>query len=188
MGNGFPVAAVVTTSEIAKSFQDVGTEYFNTFGGNPVSCAAALAVLDEIETKQLVKNADIIGTYIMANLNQIKSTSRVIGDVRGLGFFIGIDIVENLTTKMPAPEIAQYIVNRFRDERILMSTEGKHGNVLKFKPPMVFNMDDARRFLDVFAKSLTEVELQLGIPPSSSSSSSSSSVSSSSWMESSIEI
>lgn len=189
MGNGFPVSAVITTPEIASAFKNIGTEYFNTFGGNPVSCAAALAVLDEIEERQLVGKADKIGTYILNKCHQLKVGSRVLGDVRGCGFFIGLDMVENIETKKAAPHYAQFIVQRFRDEKILMSTEGKLGNVLKFKPPMVFNMEDARRFVDVLTKALIELELQIGHSEASNSSSSrSSSVSSSSWLESSCEI
>lgn len=161
MGNGFPVSAVITTPEIANAFKDIGTEYFNTFGGNPVSCAAALAVLDEIEEKKLMHEANTIGKYIIDKLVQLKSGSRIIGDVRGVGLFIGIDMVEDLDSKKAASQYAQYIVQRFRDEKILMSTEGKFGNVLKFKPPMVFTMENAERFVEVFAKALIELELQI---------------------------
>ncbi|KAG9508770.1 Ethanolamine-phosphate phospho-lyase, partial [Fragariocoptes setiger] len=192
MGNGFPVSAVITTADIADSFHRIGTEYFNTYGGNAASCAAAMAVLDELENRQLQRNADLVGTHMLAQLQRIKSTSLIIGDVRGIGFFIGIDIVENnhCESKTPAPELATMLVYRFRDEHILMSTEGKFGNVLKFKPPMTFNMDDAARFLDVFVKALTDIELSLTHTSSSSSSSSSSasSVSSYSWAESSVEL
>lgn len=161
MGNGFPVSAVITTAEIANAFKSIGTEYFNTFGGNPVSCAAALAVLDELEERQLMQEANKIGKYIIDKLVQLKSGSRIVGDVRGLGFFIGIDMVEDLDSKKAAPQYAEYIVGRFRDEKILMSTEGKFGNVLKFKPPMVFTMENAERFVEVFAKALIELEIQI---------------------------
>lgn len=194
MGNGFPVAAVVTTPEIASAFKSIGTEYFNTFGGNPVSCAAALAVLDEIEQNNLMQRAREIGSYVLDELHKLKRGSSILGDVRGHGMFIGLDMVEDLDSRRAAPHYAQYIVKRFRDERILMSTEGKLGNVLKFKPPMVFNMEDAHRFIEVLAKALAELELQLGhqsktsSSSSGSSSSSASSVSSSSWLESSYEM
>lgn len=161
MGNGFPVSAVITTPEIANGFKNIGTEYFNTFGGNPVSCAAAMAVLDELEDKKLIHEAAIIGKFIIDKLAQFKSGSRIIGDVRGFGFFIGIDMVEDINTKKAAPQYAQYIVERFRDEKILMSTEGKFGNVLKFKPPMVFTMENAERFVKVFGKALIDLELQI---------------------------
>lgn len=200
MGNGFPCSAVITTPEIANSFKNIGTEYFNTFGGNPVSCAAALAVLEEINELNLIKQADSIGTYILDELDRICANSEIVGDIRGVGYFIGIDLVKNKTNKLVAPDYAQFLVEKFRQERILMNTEGKYGNVLKFKPPMVFNMDNAIEFLSVFEKSLNELELSLsldknmtgpdlvGDKSSSSSLSSSSSVSSSSWLESSCEL
>jgi len=199
MGNGFPISAVVTTREIAQSFGNINTEYFNTFGGNPASCAAALAVLDELEQNQLQKQADEVGEYILEKLKQLKSNSTVIGDVRGYGYFIGIDLVRNLESKVEAPEFAQFAVERFRQEKILMSAEGKYGNVLKFKPPMVFNMDDARLFLNVLTKILDDLEkqpLKCTLNQGSDSSrrsidsvhSSSSSASSSSWLDSSMEM
>lgn len=197
MGNGFPVSAVVTTPEIARAFQQIGTEYFNTFGGNPASCAAAMAVLDELEERQLMQKADKIGQWLLDELRELKQSgsSQVIGDVRGTGFFIGVDIVESAASRKAAPHYAQYIVQRFREERILMSTEGKLGNVLKFKPPMVFNMENARKFIEVLTRALTELELQISSQRAQKleqqradlSSSSASSVSSSSWLESSTE-
>lgn len=158
MGNGFPVSAVITTPEIAAAFKNIGTEYFNTFGGNPASCAAALAVLDELESKQLQQDAASIGSNMLKRLKKLQETSSIIGDVRGHGFFLGIDIVSNLESKDPAPEYAKYLVNQFRDEFILMSTEGKFGNILKFKPPMVFNRLDGERFLAAFERALNKLE------------------------------
>lgn len=195
MGNGFPIAAVLTTAEVAQSFLAIGTEYFNTFGGNPASCAAGLAVLDELEEGKLMRRAHEVGEFMLAELRLLQRSSRLLGDVRGLGFFIGLELVENLETKRPAPDYAQFIVARFRDERILMSTEGKLGNVLKFKPPMVFGMEDARRFIEVLARALIDLELQIERQPAGGAkqspgraSSSSSSCSSSSWLESSSEL
>lgn len=160
MGNGFPVSAVITTPEIAAAFKEIGTEYFNTFGGNPVSCAAAMAVLDELEERKLVDQADRIGAFMLDELRLLQANSSFIGDVRGSGFFIGIELVEDKTSKRPASQAARYCVNRFRDEKILMSVEGRQNNVLKFKPPMVFSMDNGRRFLDVLAQALSELESQ----------------------------
>lgn len=204
MGNGFPCSAVITTPEIARSFKNIGTEYFNTFGGNPVSCAAALAVLEELQELNLIEQADRVGAYILAELKRICAQSEIVGDVRGAGYFIGVDLVKSRATKQVAPEYAQFLVEKFRQDKILMSTEGKFGNVLKFKPPMVFNMDNANEFLSVFEKSLNELELSISltdgakiadggenlvsIRSSKSSSSSSSSMSSSSWLESSCEM
>lgn len=142
-----------------------------------------------------MRNARLIGSYILKEMKQLKASSSIVGDVRGIGFFIGMEIVENLESREPSTHFAQLIVQRFRDERILMSTEGKYGNVLKFKPPMVFNMEDATRFISVLEKALTEIEAQI-IPGSAdipsprtriSACSTTSSVSSSSWLESSCD-
>ena len=211
MGNGFPVAAVVTTRSVAESFGTIGTEYFNTFGGNPASCAAALAVLDELEQSRLQENALEIGQFLLEKLNHLQARSKLIGDVRGVGLFIGLELVKNLKSKTAAPEYAQFLVRKFRDERILMSTEGQLGNVLKFKPPMVFSMQNARHFLQVLTRAHDQLEQlvetsnfweqKLHSAPernsansdsarssSASSSSSSASSSSSSWLESSSEV
>lgn len=160
MGNGFPVSAVITTPQIAAAFKNIGTEYFNTFGGNPASCAAALAVLDEMEDRKLVENAKIVGDFILKQMQRLAGSSSIVGDVRGSGFFLGAEIVvdKNNELREPAPELAAKIVEVFRMERILMSTEGKYGNVLKFKPPMVFSMNDAKKFVQVLGKAIAEVE------------------------------
>ncbi|RWS12550.1 Alanine--glyoxylate aminotransferase 2-like 1 [Dinothrombium tinctorium] len=158
IGNGFPVACVVTTPEISKSFEKIGTEYFNTYGGNPVSIAVANAVLDVIESGNLMKHADEVGSYLLSSLQTLKLKHPLIGDVRGKGLFIGIDLVKNQETKEPAAEEANYCVRRFKEEGIIMSTEGKYENVLKFKPPMVFTMDNAKYWLRVLNEILFEIE------------------------------
>lgn len=182
MGNGFPVSAVVTTRAVAESFKlNTGTEYFNTFGGNPASCAAALAVLDELEQRQLQAHARQLGAYLLDELRKIQANPRwrVVGDVRGVGFFIGVEIVDDIMTREPAPEHAQFIVQHFRDRRILISTEGKLGNVLKFKPPMVFERADARRFLDTLEEALDALQRMHTCAPTDSQTNPSSSSSSS---------
>lgn len=134
IGNGHPLAAVVTTPEIAASF-DNGMEYFNTFGGNPVSCTIGLAVLDVIEDEHLQANALHTGTHLLHSLRQLMRKHPIIGDVRGLGLFIGIELVRDRQTREPAPRHASYIANRMRERGILLSTDGPHHNVLKIKPP-----------------------------------------------------
>lgn len=159
MGNGFPVSAVITTRAIASSFMQIGTEYFNTFGGNPTSCAAALAVLDEIQDLKLMQQAQTIGGQMLDQLKQLqRKHANTIGDVRGHGYFIGIEIIDDATSELPSAAKAKYLVQRFRDEQILMSSEGVHENVLKFKPPMVFNATDADRFMQVLAMALAELD------------------------------
>ncbi|MEM7030456.1 MAG: aminotransferase class III-fold pyridoxal phosphate-dependent enzyme [Chloroflexota bacterium] len=152
IGNGHPMAAVVTTAEIAASFNN-GMEYFNTFGGNPVSCAIGMAVLDVIEQEKLQSHAAHVGQYLLDNLTPFVDRYDLVGDVRGLGLFIGIELVLNRKTLEPAPLHASYIVERMRDHNILLSTDGPYHNVLKFKPPLVFSKDNA----DLLIKTLDQV-------------------------------
>ena len=146
IGNGHPLAAVVTTRAIADAFNN-GMEYFNTFGGNPVSCAVGMAVLDVIEDENLQQHALEVGSWLLENLSKLKNEFDFVGDVRGSGFFLGIELVKDLETIEPASELAHLIVQKMRDRRILLSTDGPFGNVIKFKPPMVFSQGDAERLL-----------------------------------------
>ncbi len=155
IGNGHPLAAVITTPEIAASF-DNGMEYFNTFGGNPVSCAIGMAVLDVIEREHLQANALAVGNYLMSGLRRLMEKHPIIGDVRGLGLFIGAELVLNRHTMEPAAEQASYIVNRLKEHGILMSFEGPHHNVLKIKPPLVFSRANADLLLRMLDKILHE--------------------------------
>jgi 4-aminobutyrate aminotransferase-like enzyme len=146
IGNAFPLAAVITTAEIAASF-DNGMEFFSTFGGNPVSCAAGLAVLDVLEKEHLQENALRIGNRLMAGLEELQARHPLIGDVRGSGLFLGLDLVQNRETRQPATEQASYVVNRLRDRGILTGTDGPHHNVIKLRPPLIFSEADADLFL-----------------------------------------
>jgi 4-aminobutyrate aminotransferase-like enzyme/Ser/Thr protein kinase RdoA (MazF antagonist) len=155
IGNGHPMALVVTTPEIAEAFHN-GMEYFNTYGGNPVSCAIGKAVLDVIEKEQLQQNAHIVGKRLLQGFRKLKQSYPLIGDVRGQGLFIGIELVKNRKTLEPAAEEANYIINRFRDYGILISTDGPLHNVLKLKPPMVFSEQNADEIVSVLEKILAE--------------------------------
>jgi 4-aminobutyrate aminotransferase-like enzyme len=142
IGNGHPLAAVVTTRAIADSFAN-GMEYFNTFGGNPVSCAVGTAVLDVIAEEQLQQNALEVGHHLLAGLTALKDKHPLVGDVRGLGLFIGVELVRSRETLEPAAWEASYIVERMKEEGILLSTDGPLHNVIKLKPPLVFAHADA---------------------------------------------
>jgi 4-aminobutyrate aminotransferase-like enzyme/Ser/Thr protein kinase RdoA (MazF antagonist)/murein DD-endopeptidase MepM/ murein hydrolase activator NlpD len=152
IGNAFPLAAVVTTQEIADSFNN-GMEFFSTFGGNPVACAAGLAVLDVLEEEQLQRHALRIGTRLISGLRKLQERHALIGDVRGSGLFLGIDFVLDRETREPAPLQASYLVNRLRDCGILTGTDGPHHNVIKLRPPLVFSESDA----DFFARTLDDI-------------------------------
>ena len=141
IGNGHPLAAVVTTPEIANAFAN-GMEYFNTFGGNPVSCAVGLAVLDVIEDEKLQARAHRVGSYLKGKLSAIMPKHGLIGDVRGRGLFVGIEFVRDHTTLEPADSEAAAIVEAMRDRGILLSTDGPLHNVIKIKPPLQFSEEN----------------------------------------------
>jgi len=155
IGNGFPLAAVVTTREIAESFAN-GMEFFSTFGGNPVAAAAGLAVLDVLEEGRLQERALRVGNYWIARLEELRRRHSLIGDVRGSGLFLGIDLVRDLATREPATEEASYVVNRLRDRGILCGTDGPHHNVIKLRPPLIFSEADVDLFADTLESVLAE--------------------------------
>jgi len=145
IGNAFPLAAVVTTREIAESF-DNGMEFFSTFGGNPVACAAGIAVLDVLRDEQLQENALRVGKLWITELESLQQKNPLIGDVRGSGLFLGLDLVVSGETREPAPLQASYVVNRLRDLGILAGTDGPHHNVIKLRPPLIFSENDVAYF------------------------------------------
>ncbi len=155
IGNGHPLAAVITSPEIARSF-DNGMEYFNTYGGNPVSCAIGMAVLKVIEEEKLAENALQVGDTLKKGLCELQTKYPLIGDVRGLGLFLGVELVLDRETRKQAPFQAAYIVERMKDNGILIGSDGLHNNVLKIKPPIIFNQSDADMFLEILDKILNE--------------------------------
>jgi 4-aminobutyrate aminotransferase-like enzyme/Ser/Thr protein kinase RdoA (MazF antagonist) len=159
-GNGHPLGAVVTTREVAQSFQ-TGMEYFNTFGGNPVSCAAGLAVLDVLEDEQLPENARAVGELLLEGLRSLRSRHPILGDVRGRGLFLGFEMVTNPDTLEPAAREASALVNRMKQEGVLLSTDGPLHNVIKIKPPLVFSPGNADSFLTRLERVLSEDRFQI---------------------------
>ena len=156
IGNGHPMAAVVTTPHIAKAFAN-GMEYFNSFGGNPVSCAVGMAVLDVIEQEDLQENAHQMGAYLQEGFRDMANRYPLIGDVRGRGLFIGIELVEDRETLEPATEKAGRVTNILREDAVLMSTDGPLDNVLKIKPPIVINKEHASEVLQKTEKALQQI-------------------------------
>jgi len=157
IGNGHPMAAVVTTPEIAESFL-TGMEYFNTFGGNPVSCAIGLAVLEVIENEGLQHHALELGEQLIEGFRTLKTSHRLIGDVRGLGLFLGIELVLDHETLEPADTEASAVIDAMRDRGFLLSTDGPLHNVLKIKPPMVLTEGDVADVLINIDEALAEIE------------------------------
>jgi ethanolamine-phosphate phospho-lyase len=185
MGNGHPVSCVITTEEIAQSFADSKIRYFNTFGGNPVSCVIAKAVLDIIVKEQLQENALDVGTYLLDKLKQLKEDHKMIGDVRGMGLMIGIEFVKDRETREPASDEAKaaiawldfapvclsvYVVClcicvsvflmsllcRMKKQYVILSVDGPHENVLKIKPPMCFTRKNADTVVELLDQFLSK--------------------------------
>ena len=155
IGNGHPLSVVVTSEDLSNEFNN-GMEYFNSFGGNPVSCAIGHAVLKVIEEEELQKNAFIVGNELKTLLNEVKSVHDIIGDVRGKGLFLGIEIIRDLETLEPDKQVTHKIVNEMRNRKILLSSDGPDHNVIKVKPPMVFNSSNALFLVETLDKVLSK--------------------------------
>jgi 4-aminobutyrate aminotransferase-like enzyme len=157
IGNGHPIGAVVTTRSLAEA-ADTGMEYFNTFGGNPVSCAVALAVLDVIEEEGLQAHAAEVGAHLKSSLMSLAKRHPVIGDVRGLGLFLGIELVREPESLTPATRGAAEAIELMKGRGVLLSTDGPFANVLKIKPPLVFSRENADELVAGLDEVLGEVE------------------------------
>ena len=156
IGNGHPIGAVVTTPEIAASFARGGMEYFNSFGGSPVSCAIASAVLDVISDEDLQGNARRTGGWLRDALRELDDPG--IGQVRGRGLFLGVELVEDRSTKQPAADRTRAVVEYARSRGVLLSVDGPRHNVIKIKPPMCFGMVEAQILVHTLAAGLRAVK------------------------------
>ncbi|QTE22055.1 aminotransferase class III-fold pyridoxal phosphate-dependent enzyme [Polaribacter cellanae] len=141
LGNGHPIAAVACTKEVAEKFAN-GMEFFNTFGGNPVSCAIATQVLQTVKNNNLQKNAFKVGDYLKQELLTLSKEFPIIGNVRGQGLFLGFELVNK--ELQPLPKQTDYLINRMKGFGILMSSDGPDNNVIKIKPPIIFSKKDAQ--------------------------------------------
>ncbi|MGN6304516.1 MAG: aspartate aminotransferase family protein [Mesorhizobium sp.] len=153
MGNGQPISGTVIRPEIVQGFGE-NARYFNTFGGNAVSCAAALAVLQAIEEEKLQGNARLVGTHMAEGLSKLKARYDIVGDARGAGLIFGLEIVTGKAGSKPDREATTRVVNRMRDDGVLISVCGKDYNVLKIRPPLVFSRENAEMFLGALDRSL----------------------------------
>lgn len=153
MGNGHPVAGIAARPGVLKPFGEEA-RYFNTFGGNPVSIAAAAATLGVIKEDELQTNADRIGRAIRAGFEKLAEKHGLIGDVRGDGLFIGVELVEDRSAKKPAKDATHRVVNGMRQRGVLVSSTGTRGNVLKIRPPLSFNEEHARQLLQAADEAL----------------------------------
>lgn len=153
--NGYPLGAVVTTPEIMKAFAE-RTDFFSTFGGNPVACTAGLAVLDVLDREALTAQAEVSGRRLRSMLQDLMGRHWLIGDVRGCGLFLGVELVGERGSRTPAPTATARVALALRRHRVLVGIEGPHSNVLKIRPPLIFASEHADRLVETLDRVLTE--------------------------------
>jgi 4-aminobutyrate aminotransferase-like enzyme len=153
VGNGFPLGVVVTTKAILNEFIDK-THLFSTFGGNPVACAAGLAVLDVIERDDLIEHGVAVGNYLRDQIRELAKTQALIGDVRGHGMLAGVEFVSNRDTRTPATREVALLLELMRERRVLVGSEGRDSNILKLRPSLVFQRDNVDTFVSALESSL----------------------------------
>ena len=156
MGNGLPVSAVAASTELVTAFRD-HTRYFNTFASSPVQAATGIAVIDVIEQEDLLTCSAKLGEYLRCELATMQDGCEGMGDVRGCGLFVGIDWVSDKAGKTADPDGAIDVANRMKDKGFLLSNAGALDNVVKIRPPLVLQQDQADAFLEAFAEMLTEI-------------------------------
>ena len=159
MGNGLPLAATAASRVLVDTFRS-GTRYFNTFASSPLQAAVGMAVLDEIEQGDLCSSVTKVGAHLKRELQTRAERYEFIGDVRGRGLFIGVEMVKDGLSKKPGPDWADTIANRLKDKGILVSTDGKYDNILKIRPPLVFSFKHAAEFLAAFDETMEEIDGQ----------------------------
>jgi len=159
MGNGHPMAAVVTRREIAEAF-DNGIPYFNTFGGNPVSCATGLAVLDVLQDEGLMENTVAMSDVLISGLRALQKTYLALGDIRGLGLYIGVEIVSDPEARSADADLAKSLVEHMKSKGVLLNTNGYDNNIIKIKPPLIIDQIDVDRILTVFDQALSQLSDQ----------------------------
>jgi 4-aminobutyrate aminotransferase-like enzyme len=153
---------LVTSREIADAFAQ-GPEYFSTFGGSTLSCRTGKEVLDIVDDEGLMDNAKQMGERLLSGLHSLQEKHVIVGDVRGYGLFIGLDLVMDRETREPGTKLADYVKNRMRDHRILMGTEGPADNILKIRPPLTIEADDVDMILHVMDQVLGEATQLAGL-------------------------
>lgn len=155
MGNGYPMGGVVIRPDLLAEFGSQNG-YFNTFGGTPVAAAAGMAVLDAIASEGLQENAKTTGRYLLDGLKAVAAGAPVVGDVRGCGLYLGVELVRPGSDE-PDPGAAERVVNAMREQRVLIGTAGLHGNILKIRPPLPFAREHADMLIDAFAGAVAQL-------------------------------
>ncbi len=152
IGGGLPIGGFITSDEIASSFEE--GDHFSTFGSNPVSCASSLAVIDVVEKNNLSERSEKLGNHVIRRLNELSQKHSLIGDIRGKGLMIGIELVTDTVSKNPASQEALLLKNKMLSNGFLIGLGGIFGNVLRFQPPLTISMDDLDFALDSFGNLL----------------------------------
>lgn len=156
MGNGFPLAAVVSRADLIERFR-AEVMYFNTFGGNPVACAAGNAVLDVMQRDNLINHARDVGDYIRAGFGKLADRHQLIGDIRGHGLWVGVELVEDRHTKVPATALTKRLVNEVKERGVLLNRIGQFDNVLKMRPPLPFTYEHADLLLSTVDEAMSNL-------------------------------
>lgn len=156
MGNGHPIGGVISRAEIINAFRD-RSMYFNTFGGNPVSCAAGLAVLNVIQEEKLLENVQAQGNYLFQELQRLSQKFPILGGVRGQGLFLGVEVISDVTQKTPAAALAKQLINQMKDRHVLIGRIGAFDNVLKIRPPLPFTRQNADVLISTLDHCLMEM-------------------------------
>jgi 4-aminobutyrate aminotransferase/(S)-3-amino-2-methylpropionate transaminase len=155
LGAGMPIGSYVTTSEIADSL--VSGDHFSTFGGNPVSCAVAAENIDYLQEEGLISNSEKIGNQVRARITELQDQTGLIGEVRGKGLMIGVELVKDKKAKTPAPDEATELAKRFMKKGVLVGTGGVLGNVIRFQPPLCITTEQATKVLDIFEEEVKQL-------------------------------
>jgi len=154
-GVGMPIGAFIASEEVARAFDP--SDHFSTFGGNPLSCKVASATIDLLTKNKIPENAEKIGNYIMEGLRELMSRFEIVGDVRGKGLLIGVELVKDKGSRAPAPQEAKKLVDEIRKKGVLMAATGIYGCTIRLSPPLIITEEDASKFLSLFKDSLKEV-------------------------------
>jgi 4-aminobutyrate aminotransferase-like enzyme len=150
-----PIGAFIASEEVARAFDP--SDHFSTFGGNPLSCKVASATIDLLTKNKIPENAEKIGNYIMEGLRELMSRFEIVGDVRGKGLLIGVELVKDKGSRAPAPQEAKKLVDEIRKKGVLMAATGIYGCTIRLSPPLIITEEDASKFLSLFKDSLKEV-------------------------------
>jgi alanine-glyoxylate transaminase/(R)-3-amino-2-methylpropionate-pyruvate transaminase len=155
-GNGYPIGAFIAREELADVLKPLS--FFSTFGGNPVSCIAALKTLEIVEEEKLIENAARVGSYLKKGLEELKDDHEIVGDVRGMGLMLGVEFVKDKKTKEFAPNETLAVMESTKDDGVLLGKGGNEGNVMRIQPPLIMRKEHADKALEALDAACSKVE------------------------------